>query len=249
MISLPDNGERLKTFASKIEAELSKRIAVDGVADIFSKLNISSSSVDQLEWCGSTNQEKNKIKNCEKIDLIACTNNMKFSADSASPVKLDSHASYLCRMENLYKITDKFLPYKTTKSDVHDPEKEKLRKKNKYWENTAATPPLIQHCAAKLLTLSESLELENEQREKLLKIANVQASERLREKQNRSYKYGKMVQTENFANYRCYEQNSGTSTGSDDNANDDNDDDDSDDDANDADDNKEKGGVLFPVYD
>ena len=62
---------------------------------------------------------------------------------------------------------DKFLPYKTTKSNVHDPMKEKIRKKHKHWEVTAATPPLIVHGAAKQLSLNESLNLQKEQAEKL----------------------------------------------------------------------------------
>lgn len=57
---------------------------------------------------------------------------------------------------------ERFKAYKTTKSNVHDPEKEKLRKKNKYWEVTAATPPLIVHGPVKTLTISESLQLEKE---------------------------------------------------------------------------------------
>lgn len=57
-----------------------------------------------------------------------------------------------------------YKPYKTTKSNVHDPEKEKQResKKNKYWEVTAATPPSIVHGAAKTLDLNESLRLQKE---------------------------------------------------------------------------------------
>lgn len=60
-----------------------------------------------------------------------------------------------------------FKPYKTTKSNVHDPMKEKQRKKHKNWEVTAATPPLIVHEAARVLSLNESLRLQKEQTEKL----------------------------------------------------------------------------------
>ena len=55
------------------------------------------------------------------------------------------------------------MPYKTTKSNVHDPEKEKVRKKDKHWEITAATPPLIVHGAVKTLDIKESLILQKEQ--------------------------------------------------------------------------------------
>lgn len=65
------------------------------------------------------------------------------------------------------KKKEPFKPYKTTKTNVHDPMKEKQRKLHKYWEVTAATPPLIVHEAAKVLNLNESLRLQKEQTEKL----------------------------------------------------------------------------------
>lgn len=69
------------------------------------------------------------------------------------------------------KSKESFKPYKTTKSNVHDPMKEKQRKRHKNWEVTAATPPLIVHGAAKLLNLKESLILQKEQTEKLQVIS------------------------------------------------------------------------------
>lgn len=60
-----------------------------------------------------------------------------------------------------------FKPYKTTKSNVHESTKEKQRKLSKNWEVTAATPPLIVHGVAKVLSLTESLQLQKEQTEKL----------------------------------------------------------------------------------
>lgn len=62
---------------------------------------------------------------------------------------------------------ESFRPFKTTKSNIHDPSKEKNRKYNKHWEVTAATPPLIVHEAVKPLTMSESLKLEKERVEKI----------------------------------------------------------------------------------
>ncbi|KAI4497081.1 hypothetical protein M0802_007827 [Mischocyttarus mexicanus] len=72
-----------------------------------------------------------------------------------------------------------FKPYKTTKSNVHDPEKEKNRKYIKNYAVTAATPPHIVHGAAKSLNLSESLQLQREQVEKLQDIQAKYAVERL----------------------------------------------------------------------
>lgn len=62
---------------------------------------------------------------------------------------------------------ESFKPYKTSKSNVHDPEKEKERKYTKHWEITAATPPHIVHGAIKPLSLNESLQLQREHVKKL----------------------------------------------------------------------------------
>lgn len=52
-------------------------------------------------------------------------------------------------------------------TDVHDPMKEKLRKKHNRWEVTAATPPLIEHGASQMLSLDESLKLQENYFKKL----------------------------------------------------------------------------------
>jgi len=80
------------------------------------------------------------------------------------------HVKYIVdKVEKVQEVKkrESFKPYKTTKSNVHDPMKEKHRKLHKYWEVTAATPPLIVHGAAKVLSLNESLKLQKEQIEKL----------------------------------------------------------------------------------
>lgn len=82
------------------------------------------------------------------------------------------HIKYLidkaeCSSDKKPGKKEPFRAYQTTKSNVHDPEKEKLRKKNKHWENTAATPPLIVHGAVKELSLNESLKLQIEQTQKI----------------------------------------------------------------------------------
>lgn len=80
------------------------------------------------------------------------------------------HVKYIVDKVEKVQETNKrgsFKPYKTTKSNVHDPMKEKQRKLHKNWEVTAATPPLIVHGPAKVLTLNESLTLQKEQTEKL----------------------------------------------------------------------------------
>jgi hypothetical protein len=93
------------------------------------------------------------------------------SFKTLNPLEL-GHVKYIVsKVENPNneKIRETFKPYKTTKTNVHDPEKEKQRenKKNAHWEITAATPPLIVHGAVKKLDLNESLKLQKEQALKL----------------------------------------------------------------------------------
>lgn len=75
-----------------------------------------------------------------------------------------------------------FKPFQTTKTNVHDPEKEKIRKKNKHWENTAATPPLIVHGRAQELDLNESLKLQIKHTQKLHEAQTKHSIERLMER-------------------------------------------------------------------
>jgi len=75
----------------------------------------------------------------------------------------DQHALYLIDKTETSVNTpsrEKFMPFRTTRSNVHDPDKERVRKKGKHWEITAATPPLIQHKEVQLVPLAESATLQ-----------------------------------------------------------------------------------------
>ncbi|XP_036139738.1 uncharacterized protein LOC105833390 isoform X2 [Monomorium pharaonis] len=86
----------------------------------------------------------------------------------ANPLDVE-HVKYIVNKVETQETSKKepFKPYKTTKSNVHDPMKEKQRKLHKHWEVTAATPPLIVHESAKVMSLNESLRLQKRQAEKL----------------------------------------------------------------------------------
>lgn len=76
---------------------------------------------------------------------------------------LEQHARYLIDKTEVNinpSAREKFKPFRTTVSNVHDPDKERKRKKGKYWEVTAATPPLIQHKEVQLVPLAESASLQ-----------------------------------------------------------------------------------------
>lgn len=81
---------------------------------------------------------------------------------------LEPHAIHMCDIEKRHDTShSKFLPHRTTKSDSHSVAHEKARKMGKYWEVTAATPPLLRNAEAQLLTLQESISVQQHQKEAL----------------------------------------------------------------------------------
>lgn len=103
----------------------------------------------------------------ENLEISKISNSLSSNSRGSTPEQgqdLDQHVRYLVEKAEFPKQPlqrEKFKPYKTTLSNVHDPEKEKQRKKGKHWEITAATPPLIQHCGTKLLNLMDSMEIQS----------------------------------------------------------------------------------------
>lgn len=99
------------------------------------------------------------------------------------PIELEPHAINVMKKDKAFDakcdMPKKFLPFRTTKSDVHNLEKEKQRKHGQYWEVTAATPPTIRNNAAKLIPMQESIETERQHKEKLREQMEKQAEERL----------------------------------------------------------------------
>lgn len=93
----------------------------------------------------------------------------------AEPHPLEPHALNMCDIEKRHdKNKVKFLPHKTTVSNVHSIEKEKARKHGKHWEITAATPPMMRNSEVKVLTLMESMAVQQQQKEALkVSVVNV----------------------------------------------------------------------------
>ncbi|XP_055534342.1 uncharacterized protein LOC129723883 [Wyeomyia smithii] len=94
----------------------------------------------------------------------------------------DIHSIRLCRKENTTDKKERFLPFRTTKTNVHDIDKERNRylKHAKCWDNTAATPPASTHCPAKMLTLDESIHIQAEKNKLVQAAQNLYAKERLK---------------------------------------------------------------------
>lgn len=84
------------------------------------------------------------------------------TVDTAVSDTLEPHALYMCSIErrHLNEVhREKFLPHKTTTSDVHSVTQEKKRQLagGKHWENTAATPPPLRNGEVIALTLQDSI--------------------------------------------------------------------------------------------
>lgn len=127
--------------------------------------------VDKVEKAQETNEdESSRSYEMTKIDVQDPEDTTEIEPFKTNPLDVE-HVKYIVdKVEKVQETNKKerlFRPYKTTKSNVHDPMKEKQRKLHKNWEVTAATPPLIVHEAAKILSLNESLKLQKEQSEKL----------------------------------------------------------------------------------
>ncbi|KAH8315022.1 hypothetical protein KR059_002066 [Drosophila kikkawai] len=121
--------------------------------------------------------------------------------------RVDQHALYLIdKTEGSANppAREKFRPFRTTTSNVHDPDKERVRKKGKHWEVTAATPPLIQHKEVQLVPLAESAALQLDFMQKIKEFRMQQAEQRLaKQTESRNYPDEGVIKTkESFRHYR-----------------------------------------------
>ncbi|XP_077294239.1 RNA polymerase II subunit M [Arctopsyche grandis] len=104
----------------------------------------------------------------------------EFSLDRPN-CEFNQHTKYICDKtdkSNLV-IRESYKPYKTTKTNVHDANKEILHKRGKHWEVTSATPPPIIHGPIREISIQESLQLQSTQNQQLKDIQMKQASEKL----------------------------------------------------------------------
>lgn len=94
----------------------------------------------------------------------------------------DVYSTNLCKKEVLTSIKEKFLPFRTTKTNVHDTHKERHRyiKCGKNWDISSATPPSIAHGPAKMISLDESIRIQTEKNSMIQAMQNIHAKERLK---------------------------------------------------------------------
>lgn len=140
-----------------------------------------------LEDIKSMKAEKDTM-NCEPSTSNETKSEPKNNLNTTSKsVELDPHAAYIIKKDESFteksKSKKKFLPYKTTKSDVHSVEHESNRKYGPHWEVTAATPPHLRNNSVQMLSLHESIEMERQHKDKLREQIEKQAVERLAARQ------------------------------------------------------------------
>ncbi|KAG7307431.1 hypothetical protein JYU34_007619 [Plutella xylostella] len=200
---LADKGEKIKCFHEKIEKELKAKQEEEQTCQLLNRLKLNSvdeHSVQNVEWEGKVSKPKvvlDSDDDSEPEDVLHILSQNTVQQKLVrvlpperpliSPLDLERigeipHVKYIVdKTENHSspKATGHFKPYHTTKSDVHHPEKEMVRKKGKHWEVTAATPPLSIHGAAKILNLEESLKLQQEYNKHLQEVEAQHAAEKL----------------------------------------------------------------------
>ncbi|KAM3961256.1 RNA polymerase II subunit M [Aphomia sociella] len=200
---LPDKGAKIQSFHDKIVNALKEKDAEEQTCRLFSGMNlgVDNQAVQNVEWEGKLANTKDEYLDSDDnsepedvLQILSQSTSLEKKIQVIEPEKpiitpIDlaeiaeiPHVKYLVdKTEHNSKIkpVEHFKPFKTTKSDVHNPEKEIHRKKHKHWEVTAATPPPIIHGPAKLLSLDESLKLQKTYNVHLKEIEAQHAAEKL----------------------------------------------------------------------
>ncbi|XP_045785763.1 uncharacterized protein LOC123881177 [Maniola jurtina] len=200
---LADKGAKIQEFYDKIVLEIKAKQQVEQTCRLFNDMSITSNkdSIQNVEWEGKIQRHENTYLDSDDdsesedaLHIISQNTSHEKKVKVLQPEKvLVTPEDLLSIGETPYiknivektesnikpKSTGQFKPYKTTISDVHNPDKEILRKQNKHWEVTAATPPPIVHGPAKSLTLEESLNLQKEHYKHMKVVEAQHAAEKL----------------------------------------------------------------------
>lgn len=198
---LADKGAKMQTFHDKIVKELVSKQQEEQTCRLFDQLNLNKQFVQQVEWEGKIgNKARMHLDSDDDSDPEDVLHILSKTTPQEKQIKVLPAEKPLVTPENLLKIgelphikyivektetnakpitTGEFKPYKTTRSDSQNPEKEKTRKKHKNWEVTAATPPPSIFGPAKALPLEESLKLQKEYNYHIKEIEAQHAAEKL----------------------------------------------------------------------
>lgn len=201
---LPDKGSKIQAFHDKIVVELKAKKYVEQTCKLFDQMKLigtDKQSVQDIEWEGKSSSKKDVYLDSDDdsepedvLHILSQSTAQEIQIKVLEPekslitpedlIKIGEapHVKYIIEKTEIQakpKTTGQFKPFKTTKSDVHNPEKEILRRRPKNWEVTAATPPPILHSPAIVLNLEESLKLQKEHSIHLKLIEAQHAAEKL----------------------------------------------------------------------
>lgn len=182
------NGNQILVAADTLDSDNDEEATVDPLKLIAQSRDVKLVKVEKPQKSLITEADLEDIKSltAENSNNKAANGSGESSANSSSTndsaIELEPHAINMCKKDVAFdknaSVKQKFLPFRTTKSDVHSIEHEKQRKL-KHWENTAATPPVLRNTAAQLIPLQESIETERHHKEKLREQLQEQAEQRL----------------------------------------------------------------------
>lgn len=175
---------------------LKQKEGIEVTENLLRTLKIESKDIENLEWEGKDLIKKEVVDSDDEADpdplaILATTNSVlanKKIVKHETPAKpliteqdlqeakeiklvLDPVLEHVCDIDNI-KPDFRFLPYKNAKVHEH-PAKDR--------ENTAATPPVTKQTAI-LLSLRESIEIENKNRENLKDLTAKHTAERLEDR-------------------------------------------------------------------
>lgn len=199
---LPDKGSKIQSFHDKIVSTLRSKQEEEQTCRLFGDMKIDNDAVQGIEWKGKIDENRNTYLDSdddsdpedvmhilsqstaqEKLVKVLPPEKPSITTEDLLKIGEIPHVKYIVQKTEAKpspkKATGHFKPFKTTVSDVHNPEKEIHRKKHRHWEVTAATPPPIVHGPAKLLALEESLKLQKEYNIHLKEVEAQHAAEKL----------------------------------------------------------------------
>lgn len=257
---LKDKGAKIQEFHDKVVREIKAKQNEDEACRMFDNMRLNGVDekfVQRVEWTSKIRKQRDEFLDSdddsdpedvlhilsqktaqEKVVKVLEPEKALVTTEDLIKIGELPHIKYIVEKTELnpkLKQTGQFKPYKTTKTDVHNPCKEILRKKNKHWEVTAATPPPAIHGPAKVLSIEESLKLQKDYIIHLKEIEAQQAAEKLLARTGITI--GEFPKDKSsFTQYRDLVS--------------DDDDDDSDPEGSDKeihDDEPERGGVVFTV--
>ncbi|CAH0390095.1 unnamed protein product [Bemisia tabaci] len=125
--------------------------------------------------------KESDLKDDDAPNRLGTTNEQEEEVASALR-NIEEYAVHLCEKFDVTspKKDEKFYPHKTVKEKHVNKSKESLSQKDKpWWEVTAATPPLPVHETVKVVSLKESLVIQQKQAEQLKEVQAKHAAERL----------------------------------------------------------------------